>query len=523
MIIVINGCASVQSPTGGPRDTIAPKIISENPINLNTNFSAKTIKIEFSELIKLNNETSEVSISPAVERFPDFKIRKQFLDISFQDTLEEKTTYTINFGKAVGDVNENNLLKNYTYVFSTGNTIDSLTISGSVVSALTKDKSDITVFILPLTQDSLLGKKKPSIFTTTDSAGNFKIQNLRENTYRVYAVKEQGQGDRIYNSANEEIGFASEPVVLNKNTSGINIKTFKEAPQKLAIQDKRIESDGRISLIFNKPALSPGLKILVPANTDNSKTVEFTPSLDSASVWIPDLTFDSLEVALLDQGKPIDTVTLRRNKKDTYTKNVFLSANLSNKKLRPGTNFIVTSSAPITTIDPSKFILLEDSVKVSGIEVTRIGGAERKIQVKYPWRNQRKYTLNITDGAVTDIYESKSKASVSQFTIDAADNYGNVTLKIVLPDSSAYLVEMLKENNLIRTDKIPLSGKVNFLNYPTGKYHFRIIYDQNKNGKWDTGNVKEKRQPELIWEYEKDVTLRPNWDIEEVITVPKKE
>jgi hypothetical protein len=228
-------------------------------------------------------------------------------------------------------------------------------------------------------------------------------------------------------------------------------------------------------------------------------------------------------VALLDQGKPIDTVTLRRNKKDTYNKNVFLSANLSNKKLRPGTNFIVTSSAPITTIDPSKFILLEDSVKVSGIEVTRIGGAERKIQVKYPWRNQRKYTLNITDGAVTDIYESKSKASVSQFTIDAADNYGNVTLKIVLPDSSAYLVEMLKENNLIRTDKIPLSGKVNFLNYPTGKYHFRIIYDQNKNGKWDTGNVKEKRQPELIWEYEKDVTLRPNWDIEEVITVPKKE
>src|SRR5690606_20809789 len=97
---------------------------------------------EFDELIKLNNETNEISITPELERFPNLKIKKQVLDISFQDTLEKNTTYTINFGKAVGDVNENNLLKNYTYVFSTGNMIDSLSISGTAKSMEAKEKND---------------------------------------------------------------------------------------------------------------------------------------------------------------------------------------------------------------------------------------------------------------------------------------------------------------------------------------------------------------------------------------------
>lgn len=523
LLLSISGCASVQSPTGGPRDTVSPKIIRETPENLTRNFSSNKIKIEFNELIKLNNETNEISISPELDRPPSFKIRKQILDIAFQDTLEENTTYTINFGKAIGDVNENNLLKNYTYAFSTGNTIDSLTLTGTASSALTKEKTDIIVFLLPVKQDSLFGKKKPSIFTTTDSAGNFKLQNLKENTYYIYALKEQGQGDRIYNSPNEEIGFISKPVILNKNISGINIQTFGEIPKKLTVRDKKIETDGRISLIFNKPAIDPALRILSPENADNSKITEFTPTLDSAFVWLPDLSFDSLQVALTDQGLTTDTVILRRNKRDTYTRNILLSANLSDNKLRPGTDLVITSNTPVVTIDTAKFTLLEDSVRVAGPETSKIEGNVRKIKVKYPWRNNRKYTIKLADGAVTDIYQTRSKASANVFTLDAADNYGNVSVKIILPDTSGYLIEMLREKKVVITDTIPTSGKLNFLNFPLGKYRFRVIYDQNKNGKWDTGNVKERRQPELIWEYDKEITLRPNWDIEEVITVPKRE
>jgi len=164
LLFLISACASVQSPTGGPRDTDPPKIVKETPKNLTRNFSATEIQIEFDEFIKLVNEYTEISISPAIDIPPVYKARKQILEIKFDQKLEEKTTYTINFGKAITDVNESNVLKNYTYVFSTGNEIDSLSIGGNVINSITREKlKDVTVFILPVRQDSLFGKKKASI------------------------------------------------------------------------------------------------------------------------------------------------------------------------------------------------------------------------------------------------------------------------------------------------------------------------------------------------------------------------
>jgi hypothetical protein len=130
--------------------------------------------------------------------------------------LVKNTTYVINFGKGIQDVNESNVMKNFTYVFSTGPHIDSLSISGTVTNTLTREKEkDVTVMLFPLKQDSLLfGKKKPSIFTTTDSSGNFSLNNLHEDQYRIYALKEASP-DKIFNNDNELIGFLKNPSILN--------------------------------------------------------------------------------------------------------------------------------------------------------------------------------------------------------------------------------------------------------------------------------------------------------------------
>lgn len=275
--LLLFGCASVQSPTGGPKDTKPPKVIIETPKNLTRNFKVKKIVIEFDEFIKLANEFTEISISPAMDEMPIFKARREELEITFEDTLEINTTYTINFGKAITDVNESNILTNYTYVFSTGPNIDSLSISGSVTSALTKEKlKDVTVFILPVKQDSLFGKKKANIFTTTDSSGNFKLQNLREDSYRVYALKEQG-GDRIFNSASDEIGFLNDTLILNKDTTGLELEVFKQDAQSFNIQERKIEPDGRLSIAFNKPLIDPSLKILGQETLDGKKPLNLMP------------------------------------------------------------------------------------------------------------------------------------------------------------------------------------------------------------------------------------------------------
>ncbi|SKB72815.1 Ig-like domain-containing domain [Daejeonella lutea] len=522
-ILLFSSCASVQSPTGGPRDSIPPKVIKETPKNLTKNFNAKEVQIQFDEFIKLSNEFSEISISPAMDVLPEFKAKKQNLEIKFSQPLEANTTYTINFGKAITDVNESNILPNYTYVFATGNQIDSLSLSGTVTSSLTREKlKDVTVFILPLSQDSLFGKKRASFFTTTDTAGNFSLKNLREDTYRIYALSEQGGGDRIYNGQNEEIGFQDQPLVLNKNVENIQLQVFKAVPRTFSISERKIESDGRILLTFNKPLLKPSVKIIEPTELDRTKTFEITNTKDTAFIWLPEITFDSLKVSVSDADTPLDTITLRRNKRDTYNRVVLVSDNIIGPKLRPRSDVTLRMSAPIATAQEANISLLEDSVSVK-YQISKQPGTSRTFNIKYAWKLNKDYILRFNENAFTDIFGNKSKLYIKRFNLDTEDNYGNISIKVIVPDTlSSYIVQWMGEKETIfRQDVISKNTTLNYLTYPTAKYRVRVIYDLNKNGIWDTGEVYRKQQPEKTWTFEKLISLRPNWDLEEVMTIPK--
>src|SRR5690606_21123134 len=131
--------------------------------------------------------------------------REKMLQSTLPDSLEKNTTYTINLGKALVDFNEGNELNNFSSVFSTGPEIDSLSVSGNVRNAPTHEiEKDIAVLLIPTRQDSIFGKRKANIFAQTDSSGNFSLKNLREDTYRIYALKEKNN-DRIFNAPEEEI------------------------------------------------------------------------------------------------------------------------------------------------------------------------------------------------------------------------------------------------------------------------------------------------------------------------------
>ncbi|RYZ97258.1 MAG: hypothetical protein EOP47_22135, partial [Sphingobacteriaceae bacterium] len=166
---------------------------------------------------KLTNQYQEISISPAQEKLPEYKVRKRNLIIDFKDSLQKNTTYVINFGKAIVDVNEANAMKNFTYVFSTGPHIDSLSITGTVTNTQTLEKEkDVTVMLFPLNKDSLFyKKKKPSIFATTDSSGNFSLNNLREDKYTIYALKEASP-NKLYDNETELIAFIKDTILRSK-------------------------------------------------------------------------------------------------------------------------------------------------------------------------------------------------------------------------------------------------------------------------------------------------------------------
>jgi len=526
LAMVALGCAVQQRPQGGPRDREPPKLLKATPPNSTRNFTAKEIKLDFDEYFKLNSQFQEITVFPASDKIPDFKIRQKSLVIDLKDTLQKNTTYVINFGKAIGDVNENNILKNFTYVFSTGNHIDSLSMGGTVINTQTglKEK-DITVMLFTLKQDSLLfGKKKPSIYTTTDSLGNFTLKNLKEGVYKIYALKEQSP-DKIYNNDNELIGFSTRLINFTHDTSTISLKLFRQAPTKQKFVDRKFTNDGAMMFTFNKPLVKPSARILYPPGLDEQKIIDFTRTGDTAMVYSKNMDFDSIRVAFFENNKPIDTTSLRKGRKEAFQRNLAFRFGISStNQLKPGNDLRIYSSLPIEPFDPTLITLKEDSNQVNYTLTKDTGKTDKNFVMKYRWRQKVGYTLILEPGAFTDIYGDKNKRKVQKFTINQPENYSNLTLKLTVPDSSKmYVVELLNDQNIpLRSDVITKKTTLTYRNYYVGKFTLRVTYDDNRNGKWDSGNIKEGRQPENIWVYDKPFTLRPNWESEEAVDIPKE-
>lgn len=517
-------CASIQQPQGGPKDSIPPTILNETPPNFTRNFDAEKIVIEFDEFIKLANPFKEISVSPDLDQPINPRVRRKNIEITLPDSLEENTTYTINFGKAIGDFNEGNPLLNYSYVFSTGDIIDSLAVSGKVINALTKEvEKEITVMLIPTRLDSTFGKRKANIFTLTDTSGNFRLQNLREENYRIYALREENN-DRVYNSPDELIGFLNDSITLNKDTSGILLEVSKTIPREFRLLDRKIEPNGKISFAFNKQLEDPELTIIHPQPLDASKRIEYSTNRDSATLWVNDLTFDSLKVSIGNLGEVLDTVTMRRGRNEKYDRDFIITDNLTGNKVNRVQHIKLTAGSPVQSIDRSKIILLADSIPVTNFQLVKDTTAQRQYILRYGWRPKRDYSLTLEEGAFTGFFSDKSKSVAKNFTMDQTENFGDILLKVSVPDTGhQYLVQLINEKMDFIYQSVPIqhSTDIPFRQFPGGKYTIRVVYDENNNGKWDTGDVYQTKQPERVWYIGKTFIIRANWEQEEVITIPE--
>lgn len=523
-IFLVGGCASQKTIQGGPRDSIAPKVLKMLPENLTTNFNAKTITIQFDEYFKLNDQFREFSVSPDMERLPQLKIKKRALEISFQDTLEKNTTYTLNFGKSIADINENNVLKNFTYVFATGPKLDSLSISGQVMDALTGEPIlDALAFIVPIDRDTIIGKAKPSIYATTDSSGRFQLNNLRENTYKVYALKEK-TSDKIYQQVSDEIGFLPDSIVLKANVSDLKIKVFKEDPQEFRTIDRKIAPDGTILITWNQKLRQPSVVVTEPSNLDASKQFQFSKTNDSVRVWLNDLSFDSTKVSIMEAGKLLQTVKLTRGKKDTYTRALMPADNLEGGQLNPNKRLRLTFPTPVLAIDRTKIQLLEDSVAVTNFQLLKDSADFLSYYVQFPWDRGTEYEMKFNPGAITGMFDSKNKEFTKAFELASADDYGSLGLSIKVPEANkSYVVQVTNEKKeTISEHVIRRDTTLNFTNYRAGKYFLRVVYDNNGNGIWDTGRVSLKQLPEQIYNEPQELSIRANWDRKATVTIPKE-
>jgi hypothetical protein len=208
LLAIVAGCAQQGAPTGGPKDEDPPKIIRSEPPNYSTRFSDSKFEITFDEFIRAESFAQEMVVSPPMEEQPVIRLKNKTLIVEFEEGLKENTTYTFNFGEAIKDLNESNVLLNYEYVFSTGDHLDSLSVKGTLKNAfdLTVPEGPVSIMLYNRYNDSLPLKEIPYYIGRADKQGNFSVNNLRKDRYRLFVLTD-GNNNFIFDQQTESIAF----------------------------------------------------------------------------------------------------------------------------------------------------------------------------------------------------------------------------------------------------------------------------------------------------------------------------
>jgi len=427
------GCANIIPPAGGPRDSLPPIIIKASPNDSTRNFKGNRIVLSFNEFVEVQSPQENIVISPLPKTFPTVEYKLNTVTVKLKDSLEPNTTYHIQFGNAIKDFNEGNVLKDPGYTFSTGNYIDSLELSGKVILAET-GKIDTTLIVMLHTdsRDSAVVKDKPRYISKLDNNGRFFFKNLPPKTFYIYALKDEA-GTRRYFRDNQLFAFSSKPIVVTGKNEPVTLYAYASKPPTLA---------NALTAIGNKNKI----------NNVADKRLRYTTTL---SAGIQDL-------------------------------------------LVP---FKFTFDIPLKTFDSSRLQLFTDSNFVPVAKYNWLPDSTRKIiTLQTVWKENTTYAIIMDKDFAADTLGRKLlKSDTIVFHTKKLTEYGSLKIRFKNLDLSKNPVLFLVVGENIYKS-IPFSGNEISLDlFPPGEYELRILFDENKNGRWDPGEFFGKhKQPEIV-------------------------
>ncbi len=527
-------CANIVSPTGGPKDITPPVILKSNPANFSYSVNPKLIKIDFDEFIVLKDIASQVIISPFVKNSPEIKTKGKSIIIDIKDTLKPDFTYSITFGNSITDNNEGNILKNYRYVFSTGNAIDTLVVKGIIKNALSlKAEKNIYCFLYNNIYDSVPYKETPTYITQTNETGEFLFTNIKSGSYKIFALNDLNT-NFLFDQPNEQIGFIDsliipEPIdtfkidsLIKKNTIH-SLLLFEEKPASQVLLKSFSEDYGRINLIFRKPT-----EHITYVSLDSNKTPssiylqEINETKDTLSIWLKSADIDTFSCKIMDNGEIIDTIEVDILKMGEK-KNSGRGEDLSKVKINPIANnktfdyyklFSFSCSSPIKNYFFENIILIENKDTISAKYIFT-DSIKKNISLTYKLKEKMNYTLYIPNKTFTDIYDRENDSLRISFTTNEMKDYGNLILNFKPSGVFAnYIIQLISETSeeIIQKYSTETANTINFNNILPGNYKIKVICDLNKNNEWDTGNYLKKDQAEKIIYYPTTIVVKPNWD-----------
>lgn len=508
----------VVAPTGGKKDAFAPELLSASTPSGEINFNKKRVVFQFNEFIQLNNPLQQIVISPAMEILPDFEVSGKSLVMRLRDTLKTNTTYTINFGNAVVDVHEQNPLSGFTYTFSTGNFIDSFKVSGRCFNSYTLTPGDemlVGLYSSVAYQDSFLYNRKPNYFTKSNTDGSFLIRNLPAGSFNLFAFKDANRNLKY--DANEAIGFYPE---LIQTTDTINESLqigcfFQEIFKSNTLIDTISRYAGVYNFVFYNPTK---VNILNDINNEDYVFNKFgEKAFDTLLVFISDTSKSPVfSVNTVDTSYSLSLKKSKNNRFQPFVCDIPRMVEL-NDTLR-----MVFTNPLSDQLDTSLIVLKEDTnqVKYSYIYKPEKG----YIHVFYPWKESTKYSILLKDSSLYDIYKQAQKKIISSWTSRNIKDYATLELNIIgVEDNQQYLLEIWSddEKKILYQFNISKNSIIRIGEILPGSVKIKVVFDKNKNGRWDNGDVFKKISPELIGYVKEKIVLRAYWDLDLLIDLQK--
>lgn len=511
--LVVWSCAKRGHITGGEVDIYPPKILKTTPENFSTNFNAKEIIINFDEYVKLKDVNKQLIVSPPLKYRPEitpYSASKQ-IKIRLRDTLQPNTTYSFNFGQSIEDNNENNKLRSFKYVFSTGSYIDSLSLSGYLKDALDKDtQSYVSVLLYEVNEqfnDSIIYKENPRYVTTTmDSTTSFTLENLKEGNYLLVALKDQNNNFR-FDPQYDKIGFHNE-IIAVPTEENFKLELFKEV---LDFKPVRAFESSNNKIVLGYEGNAEKAKIELKNGNEKLETrITQLQERDSLQIWYRPIEVDSLTLNVQnDTLEKSFNIKLREKKVDTLSVAVKIPRTFAFRD-----KAMVEFSTPIDHIDRSKIKVYKDSVEIENkVEYYEL---RQSLEVFFDKEEKQKYTFMMLPEAVTDFYGKSNDTLKVDFSTKNYSDFGN--LKVILQNVKEFpVIIQLTDNKgkVVAEHYTEEENEVEFMYLNPAIYTLRVIYDSNRNGLWDTGNYLRKIQPEKVVYYPEPIDVRVNWDIEQ--------
>jgi hypothetical protein len=444
------GCANIVPPEGGYRDSIPPLLVKASPADSSKQFKETRITLTFDEFVEVQNLHENLIISPIPETNPVIESKLRTIVVKLKDTLQPNTTYTLNFGNAIKDINEGNIAKNFSYIFSTGSSFDSLTLSGKVLLAETgKVDTTIVAMLHQHGEDSAVVSEKPRYVTRLDSSGNFTFRNLPAGVFYLYALKSEGGSYRF--SERQLFAFADSAVTIQPVTQPVILYAYSE---KTAL-----------------PSSRPGPQIAIGQRGRGGgggadKRLRLQTNLESGQLDL----LGNFTVSFEQPLKTLDTSLIHFSSDTTFT--------------------------PI----PNYQIITDTSRK--------------KITLQHNWKENTIYNIIVEkDFAEDSLGRKLLKTDTLTFKTKKLSDYGSLRIRFRNLNLSANPVLLfVQSDNVVKA--VPLTSvELTQSIFPPGDYELRILNDRNKNGKWDPGEFFGKHlQPETVKPVSRRLSVKANWD-----------